>query len=54
MISADYLKYGNMTEDMSTIVGRMWMDVRETTDEFIFSILNEYAMDNFCMVLLKE
>lgn len=40
--------------DIHKIVNEVTMHVQETRDEFIFSILNKYAMDNFNMVVEKE
>ena len=40
--------------DIHKIVNEVTMHVQETQDEFIFSILNKYAMDKFNMVVEKE
>lgn len=43
-----------MTKDMFKTVDDIVMQVKETQDEFIFSTLSKYAMDNFNIVVKKE
>lgn len=54
MISVDYLKSEEMAKDMFKTVDNIVMQVKETQDEFIFSTLSKYAMDNFNIVVEKE
>ena len=54
MISTDYSKSEEMAKDMFKTVNNIVMQVQETQDEFIFSTLNKYAMDNFNTVVEKE
>ena len=50
MISTDYSKSEEIFKHVDNIV----MQVKETQEEFIFSILSKYAMDNFNTVVEKE
>ena len=54
MISVDYLKSEEMAKDMFKTVNDIVMQVQETQDEFIFSSLSKYAMDNFNITVEKE
>lgn len=54
MISTDYSKSEEIAKDMFKTVDNMVMHVKETQDEFIFSTLSKYAMDNFNIVVEKE
>ena len=54
MISTDYSKSEKMTKDIFKTVNNIAMQVEETWDEFIFSTLSKYAMDNFNVVVEKE
>lgn len=54
MISTDYLKSEEMVKGMFKTVDNIVMQVKETQDEFIFSTLSKYTMDNFNMVVEKE
>ena len=54
MISTDYSKSEEMAKDIFKTVDNIVMQVQETQDEFIFSTLNKYAMDNFNTVVEKE
>ena len=54
MISTDYSKSEEMAKDMFKTVDNIVMQVQETQDEFIFSTLNKYTMDNFNTVVEKE
>ena len=54
MISTDYSKSEEMVKDIFKTVDSVAMQVKETQDEFIFSTLSKYAMDNFQIVVEKE
>ena len=54
MISTDYSKSEDIAKDIFKTVDNMVMQVKETQDEFIFSTLNQYAMNNFNVVVEKE
>ena len=54
MISTDYSKSEEMVKEMFKTVDNIVMQVKETQDEFIFSTLSKYAMDNFNTVVEKE
>ena len=54
MNSTDYSKSEETTKDMFKTVNNIIMQVQETQDEFIFSTLNKYTMDNFNTVVEKE
>ena len=54
MISTDYSKSEEMAKDMFKTVNNIVMQAQETQDEFIFSTLNKYTMDNFNIVVEKE
>ena len=54
MISTDYSKSEEIVKDIFKTVDNMMMQVKETQDEFIFSTLNQYAMNNFNVVVEKE
>lgn len=54
MISVDYLKSEGIDKDIFKAVDNITMQVQETQDEFIFSTLSRYAMDNFNIVVEKE
>lgn len=54
MNSTDYSKSDEMAKDMFKTVDNIVMHVKETQDEFIFSTLSKYAMDNFNIVVEKE
>ena len=54
MISTDYSKSEETTKDMFKTVNNIVMQVKETQDEFIFSTLSKYTMDNFNTVVEKE
>ena len=50
MINTDYSKSEEIFKHVDNIV----MQVKETQEEFIFSTLSKYAMDNFNIVVEKE
>ena len=54
MISVDYLKSEEIAKDIFKTVDNIVMQIQETQDEFIFSTLSKYAMDNFNIVVEKE
>lgn len=54
MTSTDYSKSEEMAKDWFKNVNNMVMQVKETQEEFIFSTLSKYAMDNFNAVVEKE
>lgn len=54
MISTDNSKSEEVIKEMFKTVDNIVMRVKETQDEFIFSTLNKYAMDNFNTVVEKE
>lgn len=54
MIKYDYSKSEDMTKDIFKAVDNIAMQVKETQNEFIFSSLSKYAMDNFNIVVEKE
>lgn len=54
MFKTDYSKSEEMAKDMFKTVDNIVMQVKETQDEFIFSTLSKYSMDNFNTVVKKE
>lgn len=54
MFKTDYSKSEEMAKDMFKTVDNIVMQVKETQDEFIFSALSKYTMDNFNIVVEKE
>lgn len=54
MISKDYTKSEDMSKEMFKTVSNISMQVQETTDEFIFSVLSDFASNNYNMVLDKK
>ena len=54
MFKTDYSKSEEMTKDIFKTVDNIVMQVKETQDEFIFSTLSKYTMDNFNTVVKKE
>ena len=54
MISTDYLKSEEIAKGIFKTVDNIVMQVKETQDEFIFSTLSKYTMDNFNTVVEKE
>ena len=54
MISADYSKSEEIAKDIFKTVDNIVMQVKETQDEFIFSTLSKYTIDNFNTVVEKE
>ena len=54
MNSIDYSKSEEMIKEMFKTVDNIVMQVKETQEEFIFSTLCKYAMDNFNAVVEKE
>ena len=54
MISTDYSKSEEIAKNIFKMVDNIVMQVKETQDEFIFSTLSKYAMDNFNTVVEKE
>ena len=54
MIKTDYSKSEEMAKDMFKTVDNIVMQFKETQDEFIFSTLNKYTMNNFNTVVEKE
>lgn len=54
MISTDYSKSEEIAKDIFKTVDNIIMQVKETQDEFIFSTLNKYIMDNYDVVIEKE
>lgn len=54
MISVDYLKSEGIAKDIFKTADNILLQVKETQDEFIFSTLSKYAMDNFNIIVEKE
>ena len=54
MISTDYTKSEDMAKEMFKTVSNISMQVQETTDEFIFSVLRDFVYKNYNMVLDKK
>lgn len=54
MISTDYSKSEEIAKDIFKKVDNMVMQVEETQNDFIFSTLSKYAMNNFNVVVEKE
>ena len=54
MISTDYTKSEDMAKEAFKAVSNISMHVQETTDEFIFSVLSDFASKNYNMVLDKN
>ena len=54
MISVDYLKSEEIDKDIFKTADSILLQVKETQDEFIFSTLSKYAMNNFNIVVEKE
>ena len=54
MIKTDYSKSEEISKDIFKTVDNIVMQVKETQDEFIFSTLSKYTMDNFNIVVEKE
>ena len=54
MIKPDYSKSEEIAKDIFKTVDNIVTQVKETQDEFIFSTLSKYAMDNFNIVVEKE
>ena len=54
MISTDYSKSEEISKDSFKTVDNIVMQIKETQDEFIFSTLSKYAMDNFNTVVEKD
>ena len=57
MISKDYLKseeIGKDTFNTFNTINNIVMQVQETQNEFIFSTLSKYAMNNYNVVVEKE
>lgn len=54
MIIYDYTKSEDMAKDVIKAVDNIEMQVQETQEEFIFSILRQYALDNFQIIVEKE
>ena len=54
MISTDYSKPEDMTKEIFKTVDNIVMQVKETQNEFIFSTLSKYTMNNFNIVVEKK
>ena len=54
MIIYDCTKSEDMDKDIFKAVDNITMQVQETQDEFIFSILRQYALNNFQIIIKKE
>ena len=54
MIIYDYTKSEEMAKGIFKAVDDMEMQVKETQDEFIFSILKKYSLNNFQIIVEKE
>ena len=54
MISTDYTKSEEMAKEMFKTIDNVVIQVEETTDEFIFSVLSDFASNNYNMVLDKK
>lgn len=54
MISTDYSKSEEMAKDIFKTVNNISMQIQETQNEFIFSTLSQYAINNFNIVIEKE
>ena len=54
MIKYDYIKSEEMAKDIFKAVDNIVMQIQETESEFIFSKLNQYAMNNFQIIVEKE
>ena len=54
MIKPDYSKSEEISKDIFKTIDNIVMQVKETQDEFIFSSLSKYTMDNFNIVVEKE
>lgn len=54
MISTDYTKSEDMVKEMFKAIDNISIQVEETTDEFIFSVLSDFASKNYNMVLDKK
>ena len=54
MIITDYSKSEEIAKDIFKTVDNIVMQVKETQDEFIFSTLNKYTMNNFNIVVEKK
>lgn len=54
MINTDYSKSEEISKEIFKTVDNIVMQVKETQNEFIFSSLSKYAMDNFNIVVEKE
>ena len=54
MISTYYTKSEGMAKEMFKAIDNISMQVQETTDEFIFSVLSDFAFKNYNMVLDKK
>ena len=50
----DYTKSEDIDKDIFKAVDNITMQVQETQDEFIFSILRQYALNNFQIIIKKE
>lgn len=54
MIKTDYSKSEEIKKEVFKTVDNIVMQVKETQDEFIFSTLSKYTIDNFNTVVEKE
>ena len=54
MIEYNYSKSEEIAKDIFKTVNNIVTQVKETQDEFIFSTLSKYTMDNFNIVVEKE
>ena len=54
MISTDYTKSEDMAKEAFKTVSNISMQVQETTDKFIFSVLSNFAFNNYNVVLDKN
>lgn len=54
MIIYDSTKSEDIDKDIFKGVDNITMQVQETQDEFIFSILRQYALNNFHIIIKKR
>lgn len=54
MIIYDSTKSEDIDKDIFKAVDNITMQVQETQDEFIFSILRQYALNNFQIIIKKK
>ena len=54
MISTDYTKSEDIVKEMFKAIDNISMQVQETTDKFIFSVLSDFAFKNYNVVIDKK